>query len=169
MYTLYVCQCLLIVYPLLCRAMHQLDNMAAITDSELPVNNELYSQLAIHTNTLPYSTEGEAPTGDYSVISEKEQLAGYSAIGDTAKTVKEVTPTADNNVTTETQDASIEGLVYSAVVRQDGKKTTVKTLVQIDGSQQQQQPDTSNEGLVYSAVVVKDGMKTTVKTTFFKD
>ena len=43
--------------------MHQLDNMAAITDSELPVNNELYSQLAIHTNTLPYSTEGEAPTG----------------------------------------------------------------------------------------------------------
>ena len=152
--------------------MHQLDNMAAVTDSELTVNNELYSQ-ATHSNTLPYSTEGETPTGEYSVISEKEQLAGYSAIGDTAKTAKEeVTPTADNSVTTETQDTSIEGLVYSAVVRQDGKKTTVKTSIEIDSHQQQQQQpvaDTSNEGLVYSAVVVKDGTKTTVKTTFFKD
>ena len=158
-------------YVLLSRAMHQLDNMAAITDSELPVvtcnNDQLYSQLATHSNTLPYSTEGEAP-GEYSVISEKEQLAGYSAIGDTAKTAKEVTPTVDNSMITETQDASIEGLVYSAVIRQDGKKTTVKTTAVLDGSQQQQ-PDTSNEGLVYSAVVVKDGMKTTVKTTFFKD
>ena len=165
----YEYQCVLIVYPLLCRAMHQLDNMADNTDSELPVvtcnNDQLYSQLATHSNTLPYSTEGEAP-GEYSVISEKEQLA---AIGDTAETAKEVTPTADNSVTTETQDASIKGLVYSAVVRQDGKKTTVKTTAVLDGSQQQQQPDTSNEGLVYSAVVVKDGMKTTVKTTFFKD
>ena len=111
-----------------------------------------YSQLATHSNTLPYSTEGEAP-----------------ADNKTAK--EEVTPTADNSVTTETQDTSTEGLVYSAVVRQDGKKTTVKTTAVLDGSQQQQQqqPDTSNEGLVYSAVVVKDGMKTTVKTTFFKD
>ena len=156
LYTLYVCQCLLIVYALLCRAMHQLDNMAAITYSELPVvtcnNDQLYSQLATHSNTLPYSTEGEAP-----------------ADNKTAK--EEVTPTADNSVTTETQDTSTEGLVYSAVVRQDGKKTTVKTTAVLDGSQQQQQqqPDTSNEGLVYSAVVVKDGMKTTVKTTFFKD
>ena len=151
--------------------MHPLDNMADNAYSELPVtgdNDQLYSQLATHSNTLPYSTVGDTP--GYSVISEKEQLAGYSAIGDTAKTAKEEeTPTADNSVTTETQDTSNEGLVYSAVVRQDGKKTTVKTLIEIDGSQQQQQPDTSNEGLVYSAVVVKDGMKTTVKTTFFKD
>ena len=141
--------------------MHQLDNMADNAYSELPVvtcnNDQLYSQLATHT--LPYSTEGEAPTGDYSVISEKEQLADYSAISDTAKTAKEeVTPTADNSVTTETQDASIEGLVYSAVVRQDGMKTTVKTTAVLDGSQQQQQPDTSIEGLVYSTV----GLKTIV-------
>ena len=93
------------------------------------------------------------------MISEKEQLADYSAISDTAKTAKEeVTPTADNSVTTETQDASIEGLVYSAVVRQDGMKTTVKTTAVLDGSQQQQQPDTSIEGLVYSTV----GLKTIV-------
>ena len=55
---------------------------------------------------------------------------------------------------TETQDTSDGGMVYSAVVRQDGKKTTVKTTAVLDGSHQQQ-PDTSNEGLVYSAVVVK--------------
>ena len=139
-------------FYLLCRAMHQLDNMADNAYSELPVvtcnNDQLYSQLATASNTLPYSTEGETP-------GVKKQLAGYSAISDTAKTAKEeVTPTAD---TTETQDASIEGLVYSAVVRQDGKKTTVKTTAAHDGSQQQQ-PDTSNEGLVYSAV----GLKTIV-------
>ena len=101
----------------LCRAMHQLDNMADNAYSELPVvtsdNDQLYSQLATHSNTLPYSTEGETP-GGYSV----EQLAGYSTIGDTAKTAKKVTPAADNSVTTETQDTS-------AVVRQDGMKTTV--------------------------------------------
>ena len=116
--------------------MHQLDNMAANAYSELPVvtcnNDQLYSQLATHT--LPYSTEGETP-------GVREQLAG-----------------ADNSVTTETQDASIEGLVYSAVIHQDGKKTTVKTTAVLDGSQQQQQPDTSIEGLVYSAV----GLKTIV-------
>ena len=58
-------------------------------------------------------------------------------------------------------------MVYSAVVRKDGRKTTVKTIAQngvLDDSQQQPAPDTSNEGLVYSAVVVKDGKKTTVKT-----
>ena len=75
---------------------------------------------------------------------------------------------ADYSVITETQDTSDGGMVYSAVVRKDGKKTTVKTTAQngvLDDSQQQPVPDTSNEGLVYSAVVVKDGKKTTVKTT----
>ena len=75
---------------------------------------------------------------------------------------------ADYSVITETQDTGDGGMVYSAVVRKDGKKTTVKTTAHnevLDDSQQQPAPDTSNEGLVYSAVVVKDGKKTTVKTT----
>ena len=75
---------------------------------------------------------------------------------------------ADYSVITETQDTSDGGMVYSAVIRKDGKKTTVKTTAKngvLDDSQQQPPPDTSNEGLVYSAVVVKDGKKTTVKTT----
>ena len=74
---------------------------------------------------------------------------------------------ADYNVITETKDTSDGGMVYSAVVCKDGKKTTVKTTAQngvLEDSQQQPAPDTSNDGLVYSAVVVKDGKKTTVKT-----
>ena len=157
------------------------------------------------TQQLPppiYSTlaEGGAPA-DYSVITEKERLAGYTMINVLDKTSNEETPgdystiglcednhthhghtapppiystlaeggaPADYSVITETQDTSDGGMVYSAVVRKDGKKTTVKTTAQngvLDDSQQQPPPDTSNEGLVYSAVVVKDGKKTTVKTT----
>ena len=150
-------------YVITCRRIHhQLDNMADITESEQTLtcdNSELYSQ------TLPYSTEGPLPDKQ-SDFTEEEQFAGYSAIGTIVKTTKEEIP-ADYSVITEAQDASNDGLVYSAVVRQDGIKTTVKTTAQIDEQQQQQQSvsDTSNEGLVYSAVVVKDGIKTTVKTT----
>ena len=142
-----------------------------------------------------YSTLAETH-GDYSMITEEEQLAGYSAISDTVTSTGHYSTigscddglynhthhghtapppvystlaegeTTTGGYSTETQDTSDGGMVYSAVVRKDGKKTTAV----LDGSQQQQQqPDTSNEGLVYSAVVVKDGMKTTVKTTFFKD
>ena len=71
-------------------------------------------------------------------------------------------------ITKQLGDTSDGGVVYSAVVCKDGKKTTAKTTAQngvLDDSQQQPAPDTSNEGLVYSAVVVKDGKKTTVKTT----
>ena len=186
--------------------MHQLDNMAANTYSELlPVTGDNdVSQLATHSNTtillVPpiYSTLAETH-GDYSMITEEEQLAGYSAISDTVTSTGHYstigscddglynhthhghtapppvystlaegeTTTGGYSVITETQDTSDGGMVYSAVVRQDGKKTTVKTTAVLDGSHQQQ-PDTSNEGLVYSAVVVKDGTKTTVKTTFFQ-
>ena len=69
--------------------MHQLDNMAANTYNELPVTGDNdVSQLATHSNTtiLPvppiYSTLAETH-GDYSMITEEEQLAGYSAISDT--------------------------------------------------------------------------------------
>ena len=91
--------------------------------------------------------------------------APYSGQHNTAST-EEGAP-ADCSVITKTQDTSDGGMVYSAVVRKDGKKTTVKTTAQngvLDDSQQQPAPDTSNEGLVYSAVVRKDGKMTTVKT-----
>ena len=167
-------------------------------DIELPVasDNGLYSHTTHYeqhntTTQQPiYSTlaEGGAPA-DYSVINERERLAGYTMIGDIHVANvrdKDETPgdysiiglcednhthhegaTADYSVITETQDTSDGGMVYSAVVRKDCKKTTVKTTAQngvLDDSQQQPAPDTSNEGLVYSAVVVKDGKKTTVKT-----
>ena len=135
------------------------------TNSEpLTVNNDrLYVQA-----TTPQPHIYSTLPGDYT---EEEQLAGYSAIviGDTTTTTKEEIP-AGYSVITKTPDTSNDGVVYSAVVRQDGIKTTVKTTAQIDEQQQQQSvSDTSNEGLVYSAVVVKDGIKTTVKTTAFKD
>ena len=93
-----------------------------------------------HTTTqqLPppiYSTlaEGGAPA-DYSVITERERLAGYSMIGD-------ITPVRDK-----TSKEEIPG-DYSFIV-----ETTAQNGV-LDDSQQQPAPDTSNEGLVYSAVV----------------
>ena len=154
----------------LCRPT-QLDNMAGITGNESTMtcdNSELYNHTT-HINTTPCNTVPSP--GEYSEITDEEQLAGYSVIDGTTKTNNEEIPDVNYSVINEEKDASIEGLVYSAVVSQDGKKTTVKTTAVIDDSQQQQQPvsDTSNEGLVYSAVVVKDGTKTTVKTTVFKD
>ena len=104
---------------------------------------------------------------------ENDGLYNHTHHGHTApppiySTLAEGGAPADYSVITETQDTSDGGMVYSAVVRKDGKKTTVKTTAQngiLDDSQQQPAQDTSNEGLVYSAVVVKDGKKTTVKTT----
>ena len=90
---------------------------------------------------------------------------GHTAPPPIYSTLAEGGAPADYSVITETQDTSDGGMVYSAVVHKDGKKTTVKTTAQnevLDDSQQQPAPGTSNEGLVYSAVVVK---KTTVKTT----
>ena len=65
----------------------------------------------------------------------------------------------------------IEGLVYSAVVRKDGKKTTVKTPAENEDSQQTSstsdtvQPVEVIEELVYSSVIRQDGKKTSVKTS----
>ena len=109
--------------------------MADITESQQPLtcdNSELYSQ------TLPYSTEGPLPD-EHSECTDEEQLAGYSAVSNIVKTTKEEIP-AGYSAITEAQDASNDGLVYSAVVRQDGIKTTVKTTAQID---EQQQPAVS--------------------------
>ena len=107
-----------------------------------------------------------------SVPQDDDGLYNHTHHGHTApppiySTLAEGGAPADYSVITETQDTSDGGMVYSAVVRKDGKKTTVKTTAKngvLDDSQQQPAPDTSNEGLVYSAVVVKDGKKTTVKT-----
>ena len=145
--------------------------MAGITDNEPTMtsdNSELYNHTT-HINTTPCNTVPSP--GEYSEITDKEQLAGYSVIDDTNKTTYEEIPDANYSVINEEKDASIEGLVYSAVVSQDGKKTTVKTTAVLDDDSQQQQSvsDNSIEGLVYSAVVVQDGVKTTIKTTVFKD
>ena len=100
--------------------------MAGITDNEPTMtsdNSEQYNHTT-HDITLPYST---VPTpGEYSEITDEKQLAGYSAIDDTNKTTNEEIPDVNYSVINEEKDASIEGLVYSAVVSQDGKKTTVK-------------------------------------------
>ena len=63
----------------------QLDNIAGITDNEPTMtcdNSELYSHTT-HINTTPFNT---VPLpGEYSVITDKEQLAGYSVIDNTNK------------------------------------------------------------------------------------
>ena len=119
----------------------------------------------------PTHHEHTDPPPTYSTLAEEGVPADYQTIADNPaykRTVTEGGAPADYSVITETQDTSDGGMVYSAVVRKDGKKTTVKTTPQdgvLDDSQQQPASDTSNEELVYSAVVVKDGKKTTVKTT----
>ena len=134
------------------------------SEVSLTVNNDrLYSQ---SDGTTPQPHIYSTPTEPHGEYTKGEQLAGYSAVGDTTVTTKEEVPAGYSVIT---QDASNDGLVYSAVVRQDGIKTTVKTTAQIDEQQQQSVSDTSNDGLVYSAVVVKDGVKSTVKTTVSKN
>ena len=71
---------------------------------------------------------------------------------------------------TETRDTSDGGMVYSAVVRKDGKKTTVKTMTTTQNEDSEQTSSTSDtvqpaEGMVYSAVIRQDGKKTSVKVT----
>ena len=59
------------------------------------------------------------------------------------------------------------GMVYSAVVRQHGKRTSVKTMATPQDEDTGQMPDTvqPTEGMVYSAVIRQDGKKTSVKIT----
>ena len=119
---------------------------------------------------IPDVRSKEETIGDYSIIElceDNHTHHGHTAPPPIYSTLAEGGAPADYSVITEIQDTSDGGMVYSAVVRKDGKKTTVKTTAQngvLHDSQQQPAPDTSNEGLVYSAVVVKDGKKTTVKT-----
>ena len=103
--------------------------MAGITDNEPTMtcdNSELYS-CTTHINTPPCNTVPSP--GEYSEITDKEQLAGYSVIDDTNRTTYEEIPDVNYSVINGENDASIKGLVYSAVVYQDSKKTYVKTTV----------------------------------------
>ena len=72
---------------------------------------------------------------------------------------------ADYSVITEARDTSDGGMVYSAVVVKDGKKTTVKTTAQTSSTSDTVQPEDVIEGMVYSAVIRQDGKKTSVKVT----
>ena len=134
------------------QTLHQLDNSALYTTTA-PQDNGLYNHTH-HGHTAPppiYSTLAEegAPA-DYSTIVDKEAPAGeYSEIQQPAP------------------DTSNEGLVYSAVVVKDGKKTTVKTMATTQNEQTSSTSDTVQpvEGMVYSAVIRQDGKKTSVKVT----
>ena len=125
------------------KTLHQLDNTLYTTSA--PQNDGLYNHTH-HGHTTPppiYSTlaEGGAPA-DYSTIVDKEGPTGeYSEI--------QLPP-----------DTSNEGLVYSAVVVKDDKKTTVKTIAQTSSTSDTVQPA---EGMVYSAVIRQDGKKISVK------
>ena len=162
------------------------------TYSDLPVvsSDGLYSHTSHHdghttTHQLPppiYSTlaEERGATDEYTVITERDRLAGYGMIGDTTNvqdkeeapayysTVAEGAVPSEYSVITEaTNNTSNEGLVYSAVVVKDGKKTTVKTMATPQDEDTEQTPDTvqPTEGMVYSAVIRQDGKKTSVKIT----
>ena len=104
-----------------------------------------------------YSTPTE-PSGKHT---EEEQLAGYSAINDTATYAAADTniacddgldnhthngPTAPPTVG-DTDNAGYSIIVYGGMVRQDGIKTTVKTTAQIDEQQQQSVSDRVGQGL----------------------
>ena len=159
--------------------MYQLDN----TYSDLPAvsSDGLYSHTSHdngHTHQLPsppvYSTlADERDTNDD--ITERDRLAGYAMIGDHTANDKEedpayystagAVPSEYSGITEATNNTSNEGLVYSAVVVKDGKKTTVKTMA--TPQDEDTTPDTvqPTEGMVYSAVVRQDGKKTTVNIT----
>ena len=131
------------------QTLHQLDNTLYTTSA--PQDDGLYNHTHNgHTAPPPiYSTLAEGAPADYSTIVDKEAPANeYS----------EIQPASDT---------SNEGLVYSAVVVKDGKKTTVKTM---DTTQNEQTSSTSDtvqpaEGMVYSAVIHQDGKKISVKVT----
>ena len=115
-----------------------MDNV--LYESAGPQDNGMYSHTSHHDG---HTTTHQLPPPIYSTLAE------------------------ERGATDETQDTSNEGLVYSAVVRQDGKKTTVKTMATPQDEDTEQTPDTvqPTEGMVYSAVIRQDGKKTSVKIT----
>ena len=131
---------------------HQLNNM---TNSQLSttINNDMLYSQATTPQPHIYSTLPESP-GEYTEIIDEEQLAGYSAISNTA--------------TYATAGACDDGL-YDHTHHEPTAPSTMGGINNAGYSVVTKTPDTSNDGLVYSAVVRQDGIKTTVKTTVFKD
>ena len=110
----------------------------------------------------------EETPGDYSfkeLCEDNHTHHGHTAPPPIYSTLAEEGAPADYSVITETQDTSDGGMVYSAVVHKDGKKTTVKTTAQTSNTSDTVQPVDVIEGMVYCAVIRQDGRKTTVKTT----
>ena len=133
------------------RVTHQLNNM---TNSQLSLtydNDRLYSQA-----TTPQPNIYSTLTKPHGEITEEEQLAGYSAISNTATYVTASTTGASDDMYNHTHHGNIAPPTMGDI-NNAGYSVITKT------------PDTSNEGLVYSSVVVKDGFETTVETTVFKD
>ena len=114
-------------------------------------------------NTL-YTTH-TAPPPIYSTLAEEGAPADYSTIVD-----KEAPASEYSEIQQPAPDTSNEGLIYSAVVVKDGKKTTaVKQWPQhrMNRPAGSSTSDTVQpaEGMVYSAVIRQDGKKTSVKVT----
>ena len=129
-----------------------------------------------------YSTveDAEATSSQYSVVTETSKPSAMTSDEDTrlyshsshghTTTHQLPAPSVYSTLAEQrddTPDTSNEGLVYSAVVVKDGKKTTVKTMATPQDEDTEQTPDTvqPTEGMVYSAVVRQDGKKTSVKIT----
>ena len=111
------------------------------------------------------TTTPTAPPPIYSTLAEEGAPADYSTIVD-----KEAPTGEYSEIQQPAPDTSNEGLVYSAVVVKDGKKTTVKTMATTQNEQTSSTSDTVQpvdviEGMVYSAVIRQDGKKTSVKVT----
>ena len=133
------------------QTLHQLDNTLYTTSA--PQDNGLYNHTH-HGHT--------APPPIYSTLAEEGAPADYSTIVD-----KEAPGNEYSEIQQPASDTSNEGLVYSAVVVKDGKKTTVKTMATTQNEQTSSTSDTVQpaEGMVYSAVIRQDGKKTSVKVT----
>ena len=135
-----------------------------ITEREHLAGYTMIGDIAPQRNEKP---KEETP-GDYSfkeLCEDNHTHHGHTAPPPIYSTLAEEGAPADYSMITETQDTSDGGMVYSAVVHKDGKKTTVKTTAQTSSTSDTVQPVDVIEGMVYSAVICQDGRKTTVKTT----
>ena len=140
-------------------------NKSSNSELSLTINNDrLYSQATTPQPHI-YSTLTE-PAGEYTEITEKEQLASYGAISNTA------TYACDDRLYNHTHHGptapptmgNISTAGYSVIC-----DTTTTSKEEIPAGYSVITQDASNDGLVYSAVVRQDGIKTTVKTTVLED
>ena len=117
----------------------------------MTVNNDMLYSQATTPQPHIYSTLTEPPAGEYTEITDDEQLAGYSAISNATAGA------CDDRLYSHTHHGPTAPPTMGGINNADYSAIITKT------------PDTSNDGLVYSAVVRQDGIKTTVKTTVCND